>query len=169
MPDNWYLFFLTALIPLIIGFFWYGNFGFGKKWMSINGFTEESLEGANMAMIFGVSYLFGVFISLALSGVVVHQTNTLQMMMPDVIESGSAAQAQFNDLMMTYGGNFRTFGHGALHGGFLGILLVLPVVAINALFERRGWVYILIHTGYWLVTMALIGGVLCKYLYYAPL
>ena len=43
MPTNWYLFFATALIPLIIGFFWYGNMGFGKKWMHINGFTEESL------------------------------------------------------------------------------------------------------------------------------
>jgi len=117
MPSNWYLFFATALIPLAIGFFWYGAMGFGKKWMRINGFTEESLAGANMGVMMGLSYVFGIVLSLALSGVVIHQTGVLQVMMPDVGESGSAAQAQFNDLMTTYGNNFRDFGHGALHGG----------------------------------------------------
>ena len=80
MPTNWYLFFATALIPLVVGFFWYGNMGFGKKWMKVNGFTEESLAGANMGVIFGLSYFFGVMISLALSGVVIHQTSVLQVM-----------------------------------------------------------------------------------------
>ncbi|MEM1124806.1 MAG: DUF1761 domain-containing protein, partial [Bacteroidota bacterium] len=32
---------------------------------------------------------------------------------------------------------------------------------MNALFERRGWKYIWIHTGYWFITLALIGGLLC--------
>jgi len=115
MPSNWYLFFATALIPLAIGFFWYGAMGFGKKWMRINGFTEESLAGANMGVI-----------------------------------------------------NFRDFGHGALHGGALAIMLVFPLIAINSLFERRGWVYIGIHTGYWFVVFTLIGGVLCQFLTYGP-
>ena len=56
MPTNWYLFFATALIPLVVGFFWYGNMGFGKKWMKVNGFTEESLAGANMGLIFCLLY-----------------------------------------------------------------------------------------------------------------
>ncbi len=169
MPSNWYLFFLTALIPLVVGFFWYGNMGFGKKWMNVNGFTEESLQGANMGVIFGLSYLFGVFISLALSGIVIHQTSVFQVMMPDVAEAGSAAQGQFNDLMATYGGNFRDFGHGALHGGFLALLLAFPMIAINAMFERRGWTYIWIHTGYWFVCFVIIGAILCRFLTYAPL
>ena len=168
MPTNWYLFFATALIPLIIGFFWYGNMGFGKKWMRINGFTEESLAGANMGVIMGLSYVFGIFISLALSGIVIHQTSVFQVMMPGVAESGSAAQAQFNDLMATYGNNFRDFGHGALHGGFLALMLAFPLIAINSLFERRGWAYIGIHTGYWFIVFLLIGGVLCQFLQYAP-
>ena len=169
MPSNWYLFFLTALIPLIVGFLWYGNMGFGKKWMIVNGFTEESLQGGNMGMIFGLSYLFGIFISLAISGVVIHQTAVFQMMMPDVGETGNVAQTQFNDLMATYGGNFRDFGHGAIHGGFLGLMLAFPMIAINAMFERRGWAYIWIHTGYWFVCFVIIGAILCRFLTYAPL
>jgi len=168
MPSNWYLFFATALIPLAIGFLWYGDMGFGKKWMRINGFTKESLAGANMGVIMGLSYVFGIVLSLALSGVVIHQTGVLQVMMPDVGESGSAAQAQFNDLMTTYGNNFRDFGHGALHGGALAMMLVFPLISINSLFERRGWVYIGIHTGYWFVVFTLIGGVLCQFLTYGP-
>jgi hydrogenase maturation factor len=36
-------------------------------------------------------------------------------------------------------------------------------VGINALFERRGGKYILVHVGYWIVTLALIGGVVCQF------
>jgi len=43
----------------------------------------------------------------------------------------------------------RSFGHGFLHGGFLTVFLILPIIAINAIFERRGWKYIWIHAGYW--------------------
>lgn len=34
---------------------------------------------------------------------------------------------------------------------------------INALFERRGFKYIAIHTGYWLITLAIIGGLMCQF------
>jgi len=166
MPDNWWMFFVAGLIPLLIGFVWYGKL-FGQKWMSVNGFTEDSLKGGNMPVIFGLSFLFSTFIALTLSGLVIHQGSVLQMMMPDVAESGSAAQQQFNDLMATYGGNFRDFKHGAIHGAFATIFLVLPLIGINALFERRGWPYIWIHTGYWLVCFILMGGLLCSTLQYS--
>jgi len=84
MPSNWYLFFATALIPLAIGFFWYGAMGFGKKWMRINGFTEESLAGANMGVMMGLSYVFGIVLSLALSGVVIHQTLAMGLSMEGI-------------------------------------------------------------------------------------
>ncbi|MEM1124805.1 MAG: DUF1761 domain-containing protein [Bacteroidota bacterium] len=83
--------------------------------------------------------------------------------------SGSAAQQQFNELMAQYGDHHRSFGHGALHGGIIALFAALPLIGINALFERRGWKYIWIHTGYWFITLALIGGLLCATLDYAPL
>ena len=54
MASNWWMFFVAGLIPLAIGFVWYGNMGFGKKWMNINGFTDEDLEGGNMVLIMGL-------------------------------------------------------------------------------------------------------------------
>lgn len=91
------------------------------------------------------------------------------MMMPGVMESGSAAMNDFNVLMSTYGGNFRTFGHGALHGVITALIFVFPLIATNSLFERKSWKYNLIHVGYWLISLALVGGVLCATLEYAPL
>lgn len=167
MPTNFWMFFVTALIPLLIGSIWYNPKVFGNTWMRVNGFNEEDMAGANMAVIFGFSFLFGVFISAAMSTIVIHQAGVLQVMMPGVAESGSAAQQQFADFMTQYGTAHRSFGHGALHGGFLVVILIFPIIAINALFERRGWKYIWIHTGYWFVSLILIGGVLCQFLQYA--
>jgi len=169
MPDNWWMFFVTGLIPMVVGFLWYGNAGFGKKWMSVNGFEEEDLEGGNMALIFGLSYLFSSFIAFALSGIVVHQSSLIQMMMPDVIEVGSVAQQQYNDMMAQYGDNFRDFKHGALHGSFFAFVFVFPIIAIKSLFERRGWSYIWIHAGYWIVCLGLMGGILSQTLVYGSL
>ena len=169
MPSNFYMLFVAALIPLIVGAVYYHPKVVGGAWMKSNGFTEESLQGANMAVIFGVSYLFSVLIAFTMMGVTIHQAGAFSMMMPEVMESGSAVQQDFNTLMATYGGNFRSFGHGALHGIIITLFFVLPIVGINGLFERRGWKYIFIHTGYWAISLILMGGLICQTLQYAPL
>ena len=74
-------------------------------------------------------------------------------------EAGSLVKA----MMDKYGHEFRTFKHGALHGFLSSIFIVLPVIGINALFERRGGKYILIHWAYWAITFLLMGGVVCQF------
>ncbi len=169
MPTNWWMFFVSAAIPLLVGFFWYGNMGFGKKWMSVNGFSEEDLQGANMALIFGLSYFFCVMISFVYSGMVIHQTSIFQVMMPEIQDSNSEVFAYAQDFFAKYGDRHRTFSHGAVHGVLLAIFFVFPLISINALFERRGWTYIFIHFGYWLVCLVLMGGLLCTTLTFSPL
>ena len=73
------------------------------------------------------------------------------------------AQAWLESSRKLYGENFRTFKHGALHGTIAGIFFALPVFGIIALFERRSWKYVLIHLGFWVITLALMGGVLCQW------
>ncbi len=169
MPTNFYMFFIAALIPLLVGAVYYHPKAIGGPWMRVNGFTDADMEGANMAIIFGVSYLMSFLAAFILSTLVIHQAGVVQMMSPAIAESGSVAQQQFNELMAQYGNDHRSFGHGFLHGGFLTVFLILPIITINTLFERRGWKYILIHTGYWFLTLGLMGGLLCSTLEYAPL
>lgn len=169
MPVNFYMYFITALIPIVVGFVYYSPMVAGNAWMKENNFTKEDVEGGNMVKVLGLAYLCGIFISFFLSGVVIHQSGAFSMMMPEVMDSGSTAMNDFNDLMVTYGGNFRSFGHGALHGVLTALFLVFPLIATNSLFEKKSWRYNLIHVGYWLISLALMGGVLCATLDYGTL
>ncbi|WP_235296990.1 DUF1761 domain-containing protein [Portibacter marinus] len=169
MPTNWYMILVAGLIPLIIGSIYYHPKVAGGLWMKVNGFTDESMKGANMALIFGLTYLFSVILSFFFTSIVIHQGAIFSLLNPEVMESGSEAQQVFNDLMAQYGDRHRSFKHGAAHGLFTAIFFILPIIAIIALFERRGWKYILIHFGYWLISLVLIGGLLCQVLEYAPL
>lgn len=163
------MFFVAGLIPLIVGSIYYSPMVAGNAWMKSNKFTKESMEGANMPLIMGLTYLFSCFIAFMMAGFVIHQGGTFGMMYPEVLESGSDVQKHFNELMVQYGDNSRSFTHGVIHGIMTSLFFVAPIICINALFERRGWKYMLIHIGYWLISLALIGGLICSTLQYAPM
>jgi hypothetical protein len=163
------MFLVSALIPLIVGAIYYNPKVVGAAWMKTNGFKSEDLEGANMAVIFGATYFFSILISFILASFVIHQGSVMSMMFPEVLETGSAAQNEFNELMTRYGDANRGFKHGMAHGLMVSIFFVLPIIAIISLFERRGWKYIFIHFVYWLISLVLMGGLLCQTLVYAPL
>lgn len=156
---------LSALIPLIIGFIWYNPKTFGNFWMRASGVTEEKMKSGNMAVIFIVTYILGFMISAILMSVVIHQAHLYSIFAntPEAQDPATEVGKMFKDLMDKYGNNFRTFKHGAFHGTLASLFLVMPVIAINALFERRGFKYILVHTGYWIVTLALMGGLICQF------
>ncbi|MEZ4987342.1 MAG: DUF1761 domain-containing protein [Saprospiraceae bacterium] len=161
MPTNFYMLFVAALIPMVVGSIYYSPKVMGNAWMKSNGFTLESLQGTNMGLLLGSTYVLSVLIAFSLQYIVVHQTGAFSMMMPEVLEAGSDANKEFMGLMERYGDRYRTFKHGALHGFITSLFLVLPVMGINAAFERRGWKYVLIHFGYWAITLLLMGGLLC--------
>lgn len=166
METNFISLFVAALIPLVIGALWYNpKMGFGNAWMKASGMTEEKMRTGNMALIFGLTYLFGLFLSFELAAMVIHQNHLFSMLVnePGFMEKGGAAWADYQTFLEKYGDRFRTFQHGAFHGGFSGLLVALPIIGIVALFERRGFRYIAIHTAYWIVTLALMGGLICAW------
>ena len=58
----------AALSTFVVGSLWYSSFLFGKKWMELNGFTEESLKsGRSMPAIFGGSFISSLLAALALA------------------------------------------------------------------------------------------------------
>lgn len=155
---------LAALVPLLIGFVWYNPKVFGNAWMRGAGLTEESMKGANMALIFGLTYVFSFFIAFGLHSITIHQFGVLGLLQP---EQGYTDPAGVMDALKAasdqLAGKFRTFRHGMIHGTINGMLILLPVSVINGLFERRGWKYILINAGYWIISTAIMGGIICQW------
>ncbi|MFQ5445779.1 MAG: DUF1761 domain-containing protein, partial [Saprospiraceae bacterium] len=136
---------------------------FGAAWMKAADMTEDKMKGGNMVLIFGLSFLFSVMLAMILNGMVIHQYSIYSTLMnePGFGDPNSEIGQFIADFMGKYGHNFRTFGHGALHGTMTGIFIILPVLATNAMFERKGFKYILVNTGYWTVCLAIMGGIIC--------
>lgn len=161
MEINFIAFFVAALVTLVVGFIWYHPKVFGTIWMKEAGLTPEALEKGNMLKIFGLTYVFSLMITMMLMSLTIHQSGALGMIGgPPMIESAKPSFAAF---MADYGTAFRTFKHGALHGFMTGLFFALPIVGINSLFERKSWKYIFINAGYWVLTLALMGGIICGF------
>ncbi|MEZ4720494.1 MAG: DUF1761 domain-containing protein [Flavobacteriales bacterium] len=156
---------VAALIPMVMGFIWYNPKVVGTAWMKEAGMDEEKMKGANMAVIFGLSYLFACMLAGAMMQMTIHQLGFQSMLMnePGMGEAGSDIMIFMQEMMEKYGTNFRTFKHGAFHGFLGSFLIAFPVLATNALFERKSWKYIWINVGYWAITMTLMGGVVCQF------
>lgn len=153
----------TALIPLLLGSIWYNPKVFGKAWMAGAGVTEEDGKKANMPLVFGLTFIYSFMIALSLHFMTIHQFGLQSLLIPENGHPITGSMEELKRLMDIYGGSYRTFKHGALHGTITGIFFALPVVAVNGLFERRGWKYILINAGFWTVCCAIMGGIICQF------
>ncbi len=164
MEINFYIFFGTALIPLIVGSIWYNPKVFGTAWMKSAGLTEEQASSGNMALIFGLVYIFSIFLSAFFVTWSIHQMSVggLFATQPGFVDGTDTAMIAFvENFHSAYGNLHRSFGHGAVHGGLAAVMGALPIISILALFERRGWKYIMIHFGYWFITFILLSGAVC--------
>lgn len=150
---------VAGVSALVVGFVWYNPKVFGNAWMQAAGMTDEQIKGGNMAKIFGLALLFAVMLASSLPGTVIHQMGALSL-------AGGMAEGalpSYEAFIADYGDAFRTFKHGAFHGIMMGIFVALPILGTNALFERKGAKYIFINSGYWIVTLAIMGGIICAW------
>ncbi len=163
---KFYIVLVAGLVPLITGFIWYNPKVFGTAWMNVTGITPEMGKSSNMAVTFGLTYVFSCLLGLGLAPIVIHQFGFFSMMqdVPGSMDPTTEIGTTFKSLMDNYGNNFRTFKHGAFHGVLAGIFIALPLIGINALFELKKAKYILLHLGYWILTLALMGGIICAFM-----
>lgn len=118
-----------------------------------------------MLLTFALTYVFGCMLSIALMSIVIHQMSVYSVLAnePGLTDPNSALSVMVKDFMTKYGSNFRTFKHGALHGTVTALFIGLPIIGVISLFERRRFAYVAVHTGYWIVTLALMGGIICQF------
>lgn len=161
MDFNFYALLTAAVVTLLVGFAWYHPKVFGTIWMRESNLTEDELKKGSMLKIFGLTYIFSLMITMTLMSLTIHQSGAVGMVGgPPLIASAKPSFAAF---MADYGNAYRTFKHGALHGFISGLFFALPIIGINGLFERKSWKYIFIHAGYWIVTLTLMGGIICGF------
>lgn len=129
---NWLSMVLATITPMVMGLVWYSKPLFGKAWMASIGMTEEKQKSANMPMIMGISLVMSFLIAFFLLN----------------FNNGAGQE-----------GVYDTFKHGAAHGAIISAFLIIPVFITNGLFEQKSWSNILINAGYWIVTLALMGGI----------
>ncbi len=128
---NWLAIATATFIPLVVGFFWYNPKTFGNLWLKSVNKTPEDAQNNQSVLVYVLALFFAVLIALALN----HEVN--------------------HDLE-----NFKTFKHGAFHGMVMAMLIGLPILGTNALFEGRSLLYILVNMGYWTCCFAIMGGIL---------
>lgn len=151
---------IAAVAALVVGALWYNpKIGFGNVWMQASGMTEEKMKSGNIAKIFGLALLFSTMLAFLLMNFTNHQWGAFGMIGGDPAAEGILPS--FKAFMDDYGTDFRTFKHGALHGFIFGVAGALPIIGTIALFERKSAKYILVNSGYWIVTTTLMGAVLC--------
>ncbi|MEW4922339.1 DUF1761 domain-containing protein [Algibacter sp. 2305UL17-15] len=148
---------VAAVSALVVGFIWYNPKVFGNAWMKEAGMTDEQVKGGNMMKIFGLALFFAFLLSTALPGIVIHQLGAFSLVGGDP----STALPSYEAFVSDYSDAFRTFKHGAFHGVLTGVFIVLPILGTNALFERKSAKYIFINSGYWIVTLAIMGAIIC--------
>lgn len=159
MTINWLAVLAATFVTLPVGFIWYNKNVFGTIWMKETGITEESAKNANMLKIFGLTIFFSFLMAFFMPQIVIHQVGALQLTGGDLTKTLPSYHAFMND----YAHHHRSFGHGALHGAMTGIFLILPAIGINAQYESKSWKYIFINAGYFIVSLALMGGILCAW------
>ena len=159
MPINLLAVLVAALSSFGVGFIWYNPKVFGTIWMEESGMTDEKAKKANMAKIFGLTFVYAFMLAFMMSNIVIHQMGALSLIGgPDMIATAKPSYAAF---IADYGDAFRTYKHGALHGFISGIFIALPIIAINGLFDQKSWKLMAIQAGYWTVIMTIMGAIIC--------
>ncbi len=158
---------IAALIPMVVGSIWFNPRVFGKVWLASIGQTEDSMrDGSNMFITYGLAYVLSFFLAFAINFMVVHQFHVYSMLADrvDALKDPiSSLSINVNEFMHTHIHSFRTFRHGAFHGFLAGVTFALPVVATNALFERRGLKYVVVTSGFWIISCILMGAFICHF------
>ena len=165
MNINFLAVLVAALVPMVLGFIWYNPKVLGNAWQKAAGLSDEHMRGGNMAVIFGVSLILSFLLAFSIQFMVIHQYHFGSMLYKQPItDPNTEIGAMYKTIMDQFGTSYRTFKHGALHGTISGFFVASPIIAINALFERKRFKYIAINCGYWIICFGIMGGIVSAWM-----
>jgi hypothetical protein len=119
---------VASISTFVVGFFWYGNFLFGKTWQKLSGLSDEDITTGNMALIYGVAFILNFVAALFIS--------------------------IFTEIAMMLGTSAFLAGLFAI---VLCIGFVATSFGVNFLFSRKPFKLYLIDVGYMVVSFFVMG------------
>lgn len=119
-----------SVASFAIGSVWYGPL-FGKIWQKELGLTDEHIKNANMARIFGTSFILMVVMAFGLAW-----------------------------LFQRFGMEGIDWLSGLQYGLYVGIFFVATSYGVNILYQRKTLKLWLIDSGYQVILLGIIGLVL---------
>jgi len=131
---NWISMALATITPILIGFLYYHKKTFGRVWLDSINLTDRKISKSNIMVTIGISLVLSFFLSFFL--------------------------LNFNNSGPNQEGDFDTFRHGAWHGIFIAITVASPVIVVNGFFGRKPWKNMLVNILFWIITLALMGGII---------
>jgi len=125
---NWLAVLLGALAGFLVGGVWYGPL-MGKRWMGAVGLSEDQLKSGNMALIYGLTFVFSLIASWTLA-----------------------------HTFATYGRDL-SFEVKVLTALGVALGFIVPAIGTNYLFSHKSRTLFFIDAGYWLLFYAAMGAV----------
>jgi len=166
MNLNWTAILVATLIPNVVGMIWYNPHVFGSMWQKESCAVPTDADRKLWPMFMVVSFIFSFMIALSMAHLTIHQMSLGSLMADlrsnqELMKAMSAAQIKVGDQVFDVMDKFRTFKHGAFHGVLFGIFFLVPIVSITAMHEKKSFKYVLLTAGYWIVNLAIMGGIIC--------
>lgn len=125
---NWLAVVLAAAAGFVVGGIWYGPV-MGRRWLVAVGMTEEQVQGANMALVYGATFAFSLLASWTLA----HTFATYAMELDIAVKILTA------------------FG--------VALGFVVPAIGTNYLFQQKSRALFFIDATYWLLFYTAMGAV----------
>lgn len=135
IPINYFAVAVAAMVPMVIGFLWYGPF-FGKPWIHMTGFTDASMDVAKsrpMWLVLLLQFIGALFISFVMAHSLIFASAYLQ-------SSGLVA--------------------GLTNAFWNWIGFMVPATMGVYLWEGKSWKLWALNAGYYLVSMLIMGAIL---------
>ena len=121
---------VAALSTFFLGGLWYSSILFGKAWQRVNNFSDEDLKKANMAKIFGLSFIFSLVMAYNLAFFIGD---------PSIGAGTGAMYGFFTGLGWVTMGMFitglferRSWTYMLIHGGYMSLTFTIMGLIIGA-------------------------------------
>ena len=160
MTPNLIVLLAASVIPFVFAYAWFHPSVFGgETWYNVAKLSGADRNEVSKLKLFS-TLLFNVLIAFGLYNLCVHSMGAFGMVGADTALLKTGTGGAF---MAEYGQNGLNFGHGAFHGLTSTLFMVVPVLAYVTIFEKKSIKYFFVYTGYWAISLMLMGGVLCQW------